>query len=94
MAIIVFIPTPLRPAVSGEASVSLDYEGAVSGLLEQLVVSYPDIGKHLLDGQGNLRGFINLYVNDADIRDAQGQDTRLQSGDKVSIVPSIAGGLI
>jgi len=64
----------------------------IQELLDQLVESYPDLKVHLLDQEGKLRSFVNLYLNDEDIRYLDGPETRISSGDSVSIVPSVAGG--
>ena len=84
------IPTPLRPYVGGQTSVAVD--GATIGTaLANLTTQYPELRPHLFDGD-TLRSFVNVYVNQEDIRNLQGADTPLSEGDKVMIVPSIAGG--
>jgi len=60
--------------------------------LTSLVAQHPDLKKHLYTDEGKLRAFVNLYVNDEDIRYLQKEATALQDGDSISIVPSIAGG--
>ena len=84
------IPTPLRPYVGGQTSVVVD--GTTIGTaLAHLTTQYPELRQHLFEGD-TLRSFVNVYVNQEDIRNLQGAETPLTEGDKVMIVPSIAGG--
>jgi len=86
------IPTPLRPYVAGQAAIPVS--GATVGeALQSLTQQHPELRKHLYGDQGKLRAFINVYVNDEDIRYLQKEATTIQSGDSISIVPSIAGGV-
>ena len=91
MAVTILIPTPLRKFTSEQESVSVE-PGTVATLLISLEAQFPGIGKRLYDDNGELRKFINLYVNEEDIRFLQGKDTPINDGDAVSIVPAIAGG--
>jgi sulfur-carrier protein len=92
MPILVRIPTPLRRLTGGHGEVTT--EGTtVQHLLDNLERDYPGIKERLCDEQGQLRRFVNIYLNDEDIRFAQGAETRLKEGDEVSIVPAIAGGM-
>lgn len=87
----IHIPTPLRQYVGKQASV--DVSGATVGeAMSALVAQHPDLRKHLYTEEGKLRAFVNLYVNDEDIRYLQKEATALKEGDNISIVPSIAGG--
>ena len=87
----VHIPTPLRQYVGKQADV--DVQGATVGeAMDSLVSQHPDLRKHLYTDEGKLRAFVNLYVNDEDIRYLQKEATELRDGDNISIVPSIAGG--
>ncbi|MCC7202620.1 MAG: MoaD/ThiS family protein [Nitrospirae bacterium] len=91
MAIKVRIPTPLRRLTDGQGEI--DASGKTIGeMLGDLEVRYPGIKERLCDEAGNLRRFVNIYVNEEDIRFKQGSDTALSDGDEVSIVPAIAGG--
>jgi molybdopterin synthase sulfur carrier subunit len=91
MPIPVSIPTPLRPLTANLDTVEVD--GADIGeLITALDKQYPGIGERLLDAQGNLRRFVNVYVNGEDIRFLQDKATAVKAGDEVSIVPAIAGG--
>ena len=92
MAITIHIPTPLRPFLDNQDTVTVDGEGAVGEVLRQLAAGHGDLGKHLFGADGALRNFVNVYVNEEDIRYQDGESTAVKSGDTVSIVPSIAGG--
>jgi len=91
LPVTVLIPTALRKFTSGAQSVELP---AVSlpDLLDQLVARFPDISRHLRDDRGELRRFLNIYVNDEDIRFLGGSAYKFENGDEVLLVPSIAGG--
>jgi molybdopterin synthase sulfur carrier subunit len=91
MPIPVSIPTPLRPLTENLDTVEVD-GGSIAELLGALDKKYPGIGERLLDAQGNVRRFVNVYVNGEDIRFLQDKDTPVKQGDEVSIVPAIAGG--
>lgn len=91
MGVKVRIPTPLRKLTDGKGEV----EGAgktVTELLDDLEGRYPGIKERLCDESGNLRRFVNIYINEEDIRFMQGKETALSDGDEVSIIPAIAGG--
>ena len=91
MSIKVLIPTPLRPYAGKQDVVSI--EGATVGeLLSNLTDQYTELRKHLYTDEGRLRSFVNVYVNDDDIRYLEREETAVKSGDTVSIVPSVAGG--
>ncbi len=91
MSVRVRIPAPLRSVTAGEAEVTVE-GGNVADALVALETRFPDIRTRLRDEGGELRRFVNLYVNGEDIRFAQGSETPLKEGDEVSIVPAIAGG--
>ncbi len=91
MAVLVRIPTPLRGMTRGAAEVQADAD-TVGGLIEDLERQYPGLKERLLEDGGQLRRFINIYVNQEDIRFLEGAKTTLKQGDEVSIVPAIAGG--
>lgn len=91
MPVLVRIPTPLRAIVKGQAEVQAS--GATVGdLVEDLERQFPGFKERLVDDGGELRRFINIYVNQEDVRFLQGRTTALKDGDEVSIVPAIAGG--
>jgi len=88
----VLIPTPLRRLTAGQARVDVD--GATVGeVVQSLDANYPGMGERLLDGDGQIKRFINVFVNEDEIRTLQGADTPVAVGDKVSIVPAMAGGV-
>ena len=91
MAVTVLIPTPLRPFVGGKDLLVFE-AGSVGELLRQLTSQHAELRKHLFADDGRLRSFVNVYVNDRDIRQLAQQETRVAAGDTVSIIPSIAGG--
>jgi MoaD family protein len=91
MAVKVIIPTPLRPYTGKQESVELR-AATVGEALSVLTSKFSELKKHLFADDGRLRSFVNVYVNDEDIRYLQNDQTKLKEGDTVSIVPSIAGG--
>jgi MoaD family protein len=91
MAVKVIIPTPLRP-YAGKCD-SAEFQAATVGeALGRLTAQYGELRKHLFTEEGKLRSFVNVYVNDEDIRYLAKENTATKDGDVVSIVPSIAGG--
>ncbi|MGB8540215.1 MAG: MoaD/ThiS family protein [Candidatus Acidiferrales bacterium] len=91
MAVKVIIPTPLRPYTGKKESVELQ-AATVGEALASLTTLFGDLKKHLYSDDGRLRSFVNVYVNDEDVRYLRGDQTPLREGDILSIVPSIAGG--
>jgi adenylyltransferase/sulfurtransferase len=85
------IPTPLRPYAAGRSEIALT-SATVSGALQELTDQHPDLKKHLFNEQGELRPFVNLFLNDEDVRHLQGMQTPLKDSDRLVIIPSIAGG--
>jgi len=92
VAVSVRIPVLLRAVTGGAGEVSAEGR-TVAELIDNLEARYPGIKARLYDEEGQLRRFINIYVNAEDIRFLRGADTPLKDGDEVSIVPAIAGGL-
>ena len=85
------IPTPLRPFTAGKEEVSI--AGAnVGEVIANLATAHPDLSARITGADGQIRRFVNLYVNDADIRTLSGSDTAMGDSDTLSIVPAIAGG--
>jgi len=85
------IPTPLRPFT--EKKEAVEVSGATVGeLLADLTKKYDGLRKHLYTEEGKLRNFVNVYLNDEDIRYLQKEQTPVKAGDTLSIVPSVAGG--
>jgi len=91
MEVHVRIPTPLKK-LTGEQDIIKAKGGTVGEMLQWLTETYPGLKERLRDEQGEVRRFINIYVNDEDIRFAKNLDTPLKEGDQVSIIPAIAGG--
>ena len=91
MAIKVRIPTPLQKLTNNQGEVLCEANN-INELLASLEKQYPGIQERLCDTEGKLRRFVNVYVNEEDIRFLQGQDTALKTGDDISIIPAIAGG--
>jgi len=87
----ILIPTPLRQYAGKQSAIEV--QGATVGeALNALTSAYPDLRKHLYGDDGKLRAFVNVYLNDDDIRYLQQDQTAVKDGDMLSIVPSIAGG--
>ncbi|MEK7837098.1 MAG: ubiquitin-like small modifier protein 1 [candidate division NC10 bacterium] len=91
MTVLVRIPTPLRAVTKGAAEVQAAGD-TVADVIEDLERQFPGLRERLIDEGGAVRRFINVYVNEEDIRFLQGATTGLKPGDQVSIVPAIAGG--
>lgn len=91
MAITVRIPTPLRQFTDGKDAVELQ-AGSVREMLDALESAHAGIKGRLCEESGEVRRFVNLYVNEEDIRFLENLDTPLKDGDEVSVVPAIAGG--
>lgn len=91
MAVIVRIPSPLRKLTGGAGEIATQAD-SIGGLIGALESTYPGMRERLCDETGAVRRFVNIYVNDEDIRFLTNQNTPLKDGDQVSIVPAIAGG--
>ena len=91
MKVTINIPSPLRAYTAGNASVELQ-GNSVAEALQNLTSLYPQLQKHLRDGSGKLRSFVNIYLGDEDIRSLEFEETVLEAGDELSIIPSMAGG--
>jgi sulfur-carrier protein len=91
MPVKILVPTTLQPFTNNQPTIDCD-GNSIADLLEQLEVKCPGIKARLCDDSGQPRRFLNLYVNDEDIRFLEGTATALADGDKVSIVPAVAGG--
>ncbi len=87
----ILIPTPLRQYVGGADSIEVDAPN-VGEALEKLTAEHGELKKNLFNDEGKLRSFVNVYVNDEDIRYLDKSDTKVQDNDIISIIPSIAGG--
>ena len=89
--ITVLIPTPLRRFTDGNAKVVVA-GSSIAEVLEALDSMHPGIGERLRDDSGQIRRFVNVFVNGQNVRDRDGVDTRLSTGDEVGIIPAMAGG--
>src|SRR3989442_8515444 len=91
MSVTITIPTPLRQFAAGQSEIQVDASTAGEAL-DQLTATHAELRRHLFNDQNTLRNFVNVYVNDEDIRHADGANTPVKEGDTILIVPSIAGG--
>lgn len=91
MSLTVSVPTPLRRYTDGQGSIEVSGD-SVASALQSLLQKYPELKQQLYTEDGRLRSFVNVYLNDDDIRYLQRTDTAVRPGDTISIVPSIAGG--
>lgn len=87
----ILIPTPLRQYAEKQSAVEVQ-AGTVGEALHELITKHPDLRKHLYSTEGKIRAFVNLYLNDDDVRYLQNEQTPAKESDTLSIVPSIAGG--
>jgi molybdopterin synthase sulfur carrier subunit len=88
---IIRIPTPLRKLTNNEETVEVN-AATIGEAIAELQTRFPGIKERLMDENGGVRRFVNVYVNEEDIRFLQNQETPLKEGDEVSIIPAIAGG--
>lgn len=91
MATTVRIPTPLRKLTNGEAEVEVQ-GNKLSEIIDNLELNYPGLKERICDEAGQIRRFINVYVNNEDVRFDKNLDTEIKEGADISIVPAIAGG--
>ena len=91
MAVQIRIPNPLRSLTNGAEVVEVE-ASTIGGAIEALQARFPGIKERLVDEAGEVRRFVNVYINEEDIRFLQNQDSPLKDGDEVSIIPAIAGG--
>ena len=91
MSVLVRIPTPLRRMTNGQDKVEVE-SSTLGGMVDSLESSYPGLKERLIDENGELRYFVNIYLNGEDVRFLQGLETFTATGDEVSIVPAVAGG--
>jgi sulfur-carrier protein len=92
MPVRVLIPTPLQRLTQNQAEVTVE-GGDIREVISNLEVKFPGVKARLCDENGILRRFVNIYINEEDIRFLKGESTPLKDGDEVSIVPAIAGGM-
>ena len=92
MPVVVRIPTPLQKFTQNQSEVQVS-GATIDGVVVELDAQFPGIRERLCDDSGAIRKFINFYLNDEDIRFMDGENTVVQDGDEVAIIPAIAGGL-
>ena len=92
MSVLVRIPTPLRRMTGGKDKVEVE-SSTLGEMVESLESEYPGFKERLVDENGELRYFVNIYVNGEDVRFLQGLETATSTGDEISIVPAVAGGI-
>jgi molybdopterin converting factor small subunit len=85
------IPTPLRTYADGQNELTVQ-GSTISEVLDDLLARYPALGPHLMNGEGELRPFVNLFVGEENIKDLQGVQTPVKPDDRLMLIPSIAGG--
>lgn len=86
------IPTQLRQLTGGQPELAVDSAADLRDLLGQIGESHPDLKERLLDEQGEVRRFVNIYVGEEDVRFLDGLDTEVPDGTMISILPAVAGG--
>lgn len=86
------IPTPLRPFTGGQTEVAVQ-GSTVAEAMQDLTTRYPALHQHLFNGDNELRPFVNLFLNEENVRDLQGVETPLEKEDRLTLIPSIAGGV-
>ena len=91
MSAIVRIPTPLRKVTNGEDKASVE-AGTMVEVVKSLEGQFPGLKARICDDDGELRSFVNVYINGEDVRFLDGMNSPVASGDEVSIVPAVAGG--
>ena len=91
MAVTIRVPTTLRTLTAGESEIQVD-PGTVGDVLGSLEAAHPGFSERLLDEDGNLRRFVNVFVSDDDVRFMDGLQTAVPAGETMSIVPAVAGG--
>ncbi|MCS3796097.1 MoaD/ThiS family protein [Niastella sp. OAS944] len=87
----IIIPTPLRKFTNNTARLNVQAD-TIAKTVDELTLNFPDLKKHLLDDNGNIRSFVNIFVGNDDIRNLENGDTVVKADTVISIVPAIAGG--
>lgn len=88
----IIIPTPLRKFTNNTGKLDIQ-ANTIQEVIDELIINFPDLKKHLLDEQGKVRTFVNIFADDDDIRNLNGENTAIKDNTVVSIVPAIAGGI-
>ena len=87
----IFVPTPMRKITGGQGKIQIE-AATLQEAFERAEQNYPGFRERVLDGQGEIKRFINVFVNGVDVRQLQGRDTRVQDNDEVAVIPAMAGG--
>lgn len=91
MSATLFVPTPLRRVTGGQAKISIP-AATLQEVIESTDASYPGFGARVLDADGEIKRFINVFVNGVDVRKLNGRATVVKDGDEVAVIPAMAGG--
>lgn len=94
MSLSIEIPSALQKFVDNQGTVEIEEGENVKAAIDNLITKHGALKEHLFDDQGRIRAFVNIYLNDEDIRYSNNLDTGVKSGDVIQIVPSIAGGAL
>lgn len=87
----IFVPTPMRKVTNGQGKIQIQAQ-TVQEAIEHADAAYPGFRERVLDGQGEIKRFINVFVNGVDVRQLQGRETPVQENDQVAVIPAMAGG--
>lgn len=87
----IFVPTPMRKVTNGQGKIQIQAT-TLQEALDQAEAAYPGFRDRVLDGQGEIKRFINVFINGVDVRNLQGRATPVQDNDEVAVIPAMAGG--
>jgi len=87
----IFVPTPMRQVTGGQGKIQIQ-AATVQQAIEHANAAYPGFRERVLDSDGEIKRFINVFVNGVDVRKLQGRDTPVHDGDQVAVIPAMAGG--
>jgi len=87
----IIIPTPLRKFTNQQSKISVE-GNTIKEALDDLTLNYPDVKRNLIDENGKIRGFVNIFIEDEDIRSLKEEETTIEKNSTISIIPAIAGG--
>lgn len=87
----IFVPTPMRKITNGQGKIQI-HAATLQEAIEHAEASYPGFRERVLDGEGEIKRFINVFINGVDVRKLQGRATPVQDNDEVAVIPAMAGG--
>ena len=87
----IFVPTPMRKVTGGQGKIQIEAK-TLQEAFERAEATYPGFRERVLDGEGEIKRFINVFVNGVDVRKLQGRETPVQENDEVAVIPAMAGG--